>query len=111
MLQLEKAHALVLLPDMARIELPCPELPEVVLQAINAVIAHESAGKQVLEILPAPLLFTPSRLHESAPFSQPPLSSFLRGFLSRILCPCPLPFVTTPSAHPGISPSLLTRRS
>uniref|UniRef100_A0A061RBY0 Ubiquitin carboxyl-terminal hydrolase n=1 Tax=Tetraselmis sp. GSL018 TaxID=582737 RepID=A0A061RBY0_9CHLO len=44
--KVETRHALVVMPDRARVELPCPELPEVVLQSISAVIAHDAAGKQ-----------------------------------------------------------------
>jgi hypothetical protein len=44
--QLEKQITLVIMPERTCIELPCSDLPEVVLQAINAVVAHEAAGKQ-----------------------------------------------------------------
>lgn len=43
---LEKQITLVIMPERTCIELPCSDLPEVVLQAINAVVAHEAAGKQ-----------------------------------------------------------------
>jgi len=43
---LDKRLALVVMPGQQRIELPCPQLPEVVLQAISAVVAHEAASKQ-----------------------------------------------------------------
>ncbi len=41
--RIEKDHALVVLEGAApprRVRLPCPDLPEVVLQSINAVIVH-----------------------------------------------------------------------
>jgi hypothetical protein len=46
--KIEKEHALVLMPQKTRIPLPCPDLPEIVLQSIQAVmvrtcIAHFSA--------------------------------------------------------------------
>ena len=39
-------QALVLMPARLRVPLPCPELPELVLGAIAAVQAHDSASKQ-----------------------------------------------------------------
>lgn len=42
--KIEKSHALVLLPDLQFIPLPCPELPELILQAISATLAHDSAS-------------------------------------------------------------------
>ncbi|KAL6782136.1 hypothetical protein ACKKBF_B10800 [Auxenochlorella protothecoides x Auxenochlorella symbiontica] len=41
-----KEHALVLLPAQIRVPLPCAELPELVLQAVAAVQAHDSARRQ-----------------------------------------------------------------
>ncbi len=35
--KIEKEYALVLMPARLRVELPCPELPELVLSAITAV--------------------------------------------------------------------------
>ncbi len=34
----EKEHELVLLPDYVTVALPCPDLPELVLQTINGII-------------------------------------------------------------------------
>eukprot|EP00951_Prasinocladus_malaysianus_P012486 scaffold93085_cov33-Prasinocladus_malaysianus.AAC.2 len=44
--QLEKHHALVIMPTKDRISMPCPDLPEIVLQSVTSVIAHEAANKQ-----------------------------------------------------------------
>lgn len=42
----ETEFAVVLLPDGTRYTLPCPELPEAVLDSITAVQAHESASME-----------------------------------------------------------------
>ncbi|CAD7697819.1 unnamed protein product [Ostreobium quekettii] len=44
--EVEKTSALVVMPSKRTFALPCPELPEVVLQAINAIQAHDSATLQ-----------------------------------------------------------------
>ncbi|MEW5315258.1 MAG: hypothetical protein WDW38_006701 [Sanguina aurantia] len=46
---LGKRHSLVLMPGRQVVQLPCPDLPERVIQAINAVIAHDSATQQDAE--------------------------------------------------------------
>jgi hypothetical protein len=38
---LEKSSELVLLPDRVAIPLPCPELPELVLNVINAIAVSD----------------------------------------------------------------------
>lgn len=37
---IEKTHALVVLPEFLRTPLPCPDLPDVVIQAINSVLVR-----------------------------------------------------------------------
>ncbi|KAK9828649.1 hypothetical protein WJX72_001313 [[Myrmecia] bisecta] len=44
--RIEKQQALVVYPQGLRVQLPCPELPELVLNAINAIAAHDSASAQ-----------------------------------------------------------------
>mmetsp|Transcript_62 Transcript_62/g.92 ORF Transcript_62/g.92 Transcript_62/m.92 type:complete len:885 (-) Transcript_62:589-3243(-) len=44
--RLEKEAALVVLPGRQRVGLPCGDLPELVLQAVNGVLAHDSASAQ-----------------------------------------------------------------
>lgn len=46
--KIEKDHALVVMPGKQRIPLPCPALPEIVLQVIEAIQKHEAAGTQEL---------------------------------------------------------------
>jgi len=41
-----KSHALVVYPAELRVELPCPELPERVIMAIDAIMAHTGASTQ-----------------------------------------------------------------
>lgn len=45
--RLEVESALVLMPARLRVPLPCPQLPELVLDAITAVMAHDSASHQM----------------------------------------------------------------
>jgi len=40
-----KIHTLVVFPDKATVSLPCTELPEMVIQAANAIITHEGSAK------------------------------------------------------------------
>ncbi|KAK9805947.1 hypothetical protein WJX73_007684 [Symbiochloris irregularis] len=42
--EIEKEAAVVVLPSQQRIALPCPELPELVLNAITAIQAHDSVS-------------------------------------------------------------------
>lgn len=41
---IEKEAELVVLPEDVRVPLPCIDLPELVLQSINAITAHDSAS-------------------------------------------------------------------
>eukprot|EP00877_Chromochloris_zofingiensis_P014486 jgi/Chrzof1/9291/UNPLg00258.t1 len=43
---IDKESSLVLWPAKTSIPLPCPDLPEIVIQAINGVLAHESVSQQ-----------------------------------------------------------------
>ena len=38
--KIEKESALVVLPGRERIPLPCPELPELVINAVNAIVVR-----------------------------------------------------------------------
>lgn len=35
---MEKTHTLVVLPEFLRVPLPCPELPDIVIQAVQGVV-------------------------------------------------------------------------
>ncbi|KAK3270733.1 ubiquitin-specific protease ubp14 [Cymbomonas tetramitiformis] len=43
---IEKTHSLVVFPDMKTIPYPCPELPELVIQSLDALIKHAGSRHQ-----------------------------------------------------------------
>eukprot|EP00798_Chlamydomonas_sp_ICE-L_P030886 gene30886-35934_t len=44
--RLEKSTTLVVMPGQETVPLPCPDLPELVLQSVTAITAHESSSAQ-----------------------------------------------------------------
>ena len=50
--RVEKERTLVILPNMLRVPLPCPDLPEIVLQVIEAVLVSLSPLRRIAVELP-----------------------------------------------------------
>lgn len=52
--KIEKKNAVVIMPAGLRIPLPCPQLPELVLNAVNTIVVSRSSIATVLPVRPGP---------------------------------------------------------